>query len=308
MSGTGELLATGPPVLMKEPGPRPAPAAARRLLGSDLVWAIAFVLPYAAVFLAFAIYPILYALWMAGKPSLYAELIDDPLYLTTVVNTLLFVGIGVNLKMFLAVLLSGFFMRRRWWIRALLVVYMLPWVLAAVQAFISVHWILIGEMGLVNRLLEELFGIDGPAWFNSRWLALASNIAAYIWKWMPFWTVIFLAARMAIPREIHDAAEIDGATGARGFLHVTFPLLANLYLVCTLLSTLWTIGDFNTAYFVSSGSPAMSTDVLATLGFRYTFDGIKPELGLAAAMSALPVLIPIVILMIRKFHTREVQL
>jgi multiple sugar transport system permease protein len=120
--------------------------------------------------------------------------------------------------------------------------------------------------------------------------------------------VIFLAARMAIPREIHDAAEIDGATGARGFLHVTFPLLANLYLVCTLLSTLWTIGDFNTAYFVSGGAPVMSTDVLATLGFRYTFDGIRPELGIAAAMSALPVLIPIVILMIRRFHTREVQL
>src|SRR5258708_34982611 len=103
MSGTGELLATGPPVLMKEPGPRPAPAAARRLLGSDLVWAIAFVLPYAAVFLAFAIYPILYALWLAGKPSLYAALIDDPLYLTTVLNTLLFVGIGGNLTIVLAV-------------------------------------------------------------------------------------------------------------------------------------------------------------------------------------------------------------
>src|SRR5439155_6013630 len=139
-------LATGPPVSMKGPAPR-GPAAARHLLGSDFIWAIAFVLPYAAVFLAFAIYPILYALWLSGKPSLYAELIDDPLYLTAVVNTLLFVGLGVNLKMFLALLLSGFFLRRRWWIRALLVLYMLPWVLAAVQAFISVHWILIGEMG-----------------------------------------------------------------------------------------------------------------------------------------------------------------
>ena len=303
-----QLLAAGPPVSVKEPAPRPAPSAARHLLGSDLVWAVAFILPYAAVFLAFAVYPILYALWLAGKPSLYAELIDDPLYLTTVVNTLLFVGLGVNLKMFLALLLSGFFLRRRWWIRALLVIYMLPWVLAAVQAFISVHWILIGEMGLVNRLLEELFAIEGPAWFNSRWLAFGSNIAAYIWKWMPFWTVIFLAARMAIPREIHDAAEIDGATGARRFLHVTFPLLANLYLVCTLLSTLWTVGDFNTVYFVSGGAPVMSTDVLTTLAFRYTFDSVRPELGIAAALSVLPVLIPIVIVMIRRFHTREVQL
>ena len=307
MSGTGELLATGPPVSVQAPPPRPAPVA-RRLLGSDLIWAIAFVLPYAAVLLAFVAYPVGYALWMASKPSLYAELIDDPVYLTTVVNTLLFVGLGVNVKMFLTLLLSSFFMRRRWWIKALLVIYMLPWVLAAVQAFISVHWILIGEMGLVNRLLEELFGIDGPMWFNNRGLALGSNIAAYIWKWMPFWTVIFLAARMAIPQEIHDAAEIDGATGARRFVHVTFPLLANLYLVCTLLSTLWTVGDFNTVYFVSNGAPALSTDVLATLGFRYTFDGIKPELGLAAMMSALPVLIPIVIIMVRRLHTREVQL
>jgi multiple sugar transport system permease protein len=308
MSGAGELLATGPPVSVKHPAPRPAPAAARHLLGSDFIWAIAFVLPYAAVFLAFAVYPIVYALWLAGKPSLYAELIDDPLYLTAVVNTLLFVGLGVNLKMFLALLLSGFFLRRRWWIRALLVIYMLPWVLAAVQAFTSVHWILIGEMGLVNRLLEELFGIDGPIWFNSRWLALGANIAAYIWKWMPFWTVIFMAARLAIPREVHDAAEIDGATGARGFLHVTFPLLANLYLICTLLSTLWAVGDFNTVYFVSGGAPGMSTDVLATLGFRYTFDSVRPELGIASAMSAVPVLIPVVIIMIRRFHTRELQL
>jgi len=304
MSGAGQLLATGPPVRAKGP----ASTGRRRPLGSDLVWAIAFVLPYAAVFLAFAVYPIGYALWMGSQPSLYADLVDDPLYLTTVVNTLLFVGIGVNLKMFLAVLLSGFFLRRRWWIRALLVIYMLPWALAAVQAYISVHWILIGEMGLVNRLLEELFGIDGPIWFNHRWLAFGSNIAAYIWKWMPFWTVIFLAARMALPREIYDAAEIDGATGARGFVHVTFPLLANLYLVCTLLSTIWTIGDFNTVYFVSSGAPGMSTDVLATLAFRYTFDSVRPELGIAAAMSALPVLIPIVILMIRRLQLREVQL
>src|SRR5205807_6621093 len=116
----------GPPVSVKHPAPRPAPTAARHLLGSDFVWAIAFVLPYAAVFLAFAVYPILYAVWLAGKPSLYVELIDDPLYLTTVVNTLLFVGLGVNLKMFLAVLLSGFFMRRCCWLRTLVVVDMLP--------------------------------------------------------------------------------------------------------------------------------------------------------------------------------------
>jgi multiple sugar transport system permease protein len=154
----------------------------RRLHGSDFVWAIAFVVPYLAVLFAFAVYPVGYALWMAGRPSLYAELLADPGYLPRLVNTLIFVGLGVNLKMFLALLLSGFFMRRSWWIKALLVVYVLPWMLAAVQAFISIHWMLIGELGLVDRVLSELFGINGPIWFNDRRLALGSDIIAYIWK------------------------------------------------------------------------------------------------------------------------------
>jgi len=278
------------------------------LHGSDFAWSVAFAVPYAAVFCAFVVYPIAYALWIAARPSLYADLIADRLYLPTVVNTLVFVGLGVNVKMFLALLLSGFFMRRRWWIKALLGIYILPWVLAAVQTCISFHWMLIGEQGLVDGLLAALFGIDGPIWFNNRWLGLGSNIVAYVWKWMPFWTVIFLAARMTIPRDIYEAAEIDGATGPRSFVHVTFPMLANLYLICILVSTLWTLGEFTTVYLVSGGGPAGSTEVLATLGFRYAFDANRPELGIAAVMSALPVLIPIVTVLMRRAQASEVQL
>jgi multiple sugar transport system permease protein len=280
----------------------------QHLHGSDFAWSVAFAVPYAAVFCAFVVYPIADALWIAGRPSLYADLIADRLYFPTLVNTLVFVGLGVNVKMFLALLLSGFFMRRRLWIKALLGIYILPWVLAAVQTCISFHWMLIGEQGLVDGLLAALFGIDGPIWFNNRWLGLGSNIVAYVWKWMPFWTLIFLAARLTIPRVIYDAAEVDGATGLRSFVHVTFPLLATFYLVCTLLSTLWTLGDFTTVYLVSGGGPAGSTEVLATLGFRYAFDANKPALGVAAVMSALPVLIPIVILLMRRLQTSEVQL
>jgi len=275
--------------------------------GSDVKWAIAFVTPYAAVFFAFVVYPVGYALWMASEPSLYAELIADPLYLPTVVNTLIFVGLGVNLKMFLALLLSGYFMRPRWWIKILLAVYVLPWAVAAAQASISFHWMLIDQRGLIDGLLSALFGVDGPIWFNHRWLALGSNIAAYTWKWMPFWTLIFIAGRMTIPRDIYDAAAVDGATGIRRFVHVTFPLLANLYLICTLLSTLWTLGDFTTVYLVSGGAPALSSEVLATLGFRYAFDTARPALGVAAVMSALPLLIPVTIVLMRKIQASEVQ-
>jgi multiple sugar transport system permease protein len=259
------------------------------------------------VLFALVIYPFGYALWMARRPSLYANLISDPLYLPTVVNTLLFVGLAVNLKMFLALLLSGFFLRPRRWIRALLAVYILPWVIAAAQTCVSFHWML-QQQGLVDGVLSALFGINGPLWFNNRWLALGSNIIVYIWKWMPFWTVIFLAARMRIPRDIYDSAEVDGATGIRRFVQITFPLLANLYLLCTLLSTLWAIGDFTTVYLVSGGGPGGTTEVLATLGFHYAFDVANPPLGVAAVMSALPVLIPIVILLMRRLQTSEVEL
>jgi multiple sugar transport system permease protein len=302
MTTTQQVFAGGPPLSLKGSGRPP------RLRGADFKWAIAFAAPYAAVFVAFVVYPFGYALWMAGRPSLFAELVSDPRYLMTIVNTLLFVGLGVNIKMFLALLLSGFFLRRRWWIRALLPVYVLPWLIAAAQACVSIHWMLVPQFGLVDGLLSALFGVDGPNWFGNRWLALGANIAAYIWKWLPFWTVIFLAGRMTIPRDIYDAAEVDGATGLRRFVHVTLPLLANLYLICTLLSALWAIGDFTTAYLVSSGVPAMSTDVLATLSFRFAFELADPALGVAAAMSALPVLIPLVIVLMRRLQTSEAQL
>jgi multiple sugar transport system permease protein len=305
MGATQQVLAAGGPVA--RPGRR-RPAWRGRLHGSEWTWAIAFVVPYAAVFLAFAAYPIAYGLWMGSDPSLYAHLVSDPHYARAAINTLLYVGLGVNVKMFLALLLSGFFMRRRLWIKALLVIYILPWALPAVPAFLSFHWMLIGEQGFVDSVLHALFGIDGPIWLNHRGLALGSDIVAYIWKWMPFWTVIFIAGRMAIPPEIYEAADMDGATGTRRFLHVTFPLLANVYLVCTLLSTIWTLGDFSGVYFVSGGAPAMSTDVLATLGIRYALDLAQPELGAAAMLSALPVLIPLVIVLIRKVQATEVQL
>jgi multiple sugar transport system permease protein len=275
---------------------------------SEVAVAIAFVAPYGVLFGAFAVYPIGYALWMGSTPSLYADLLADPRYVRSLFNTLLFVGVGVNVKMFLALLLSGFFMRPRRWINALLVVYVLPWMLPAVQTSIAFRWMLAGEDALVDRALAVLFGVEGPIWFNHWSLATGANIVAYVWKWMPFWTVIFLAGRMAIPRDLCDAATVDGAHGCRRFVHVTFPLLANLYLVCTLLSTIWTMGEFTTVYFVSGGAPVWTTDVLATLAFRYAFDAANPALAVATAMSVLPLLVPLVIVLMRIVHTRAVQL
>ena len=292
-----------------------SPARPRRqvrrlgLQGSEFTWAVAFIIPYVGVFLAFVAYPVVYGLWLGSDPALYAELMSEPIYQRTVVNTALYLVIGVNLKMFGALLLSGFFMRRGWWVKGLLIIYVLPWAVPALPSFMSIHWMLNGQWGLLNNVLWNVFGVDGPGWIEtSRWLALGSVITSHIWKWMPFWTVILLAGRMAIPQELYEAAAMDGATGLKRFTYVTFPLLANLYLVCTLLSTLFTLGDFNSVYFVSGGGPALSTHVLATLGIRNAFEIARPELGVAAVMSALPLVIPLVILLMRKLHTTEVTL
>src|SRR5262249_41389153 len=115
MSSTPQVLTAGPVALNR---PR-RPSWHRHLHGSEFAWAIAFVVPYAAVFFAFVVYPVAFGLWMASKPSLYGDLVANPLYARTVINTVLYVGLGVNVKMFLAFLLSGLFMRRRCGVKAL---------------------------------------------------------------------------------------------------------------------------------------------------------------------------------------------
>jgi multiple sugar transport system permease protein len=199
-------------------------------------------------------------------------------------------------------------MRPGWWMKVLLLIFVLPWAVPQISTFISIHWMLNGEWGFLNNALYTLFHVEGPYWLNDRWMALGAVIVSHIWKWTPFWTLILLAGRMAIPLEIRDSARVDGATGVRGFVHITFPLLANLYLICTLLSTIFLLGDFNAVTFVSGGGPANSTHVLATLGIRDAFEIANPRLGVAAVMSALPMVIPLVIVLMRKLRTAQVQI
>jgi multiple sugar transport system permease protein len=278
------------------------------LLGGDFAWGLAFVVPYIAVFLAFVVYPVGYGIWLGSDVSKYQTLFEDPVYPRAVINTLIYLAVGVNLKLFLALLISGFFMRREWWVKILLLIFVLPWAVPGIPTFISFHWMLNGQWGLINNFIWNLFQVDGPPWLDRSDLAMGSVIVCYIWKWTPFWTVIFLAGRMSIPRELYEAADVDGASGIGRFTNITFPLLSNLYLVCTLLSTIWALGDFNIVHFVSGGGPALTTHVLATLGIRDAFELGDPRLGMAVVISALPLLIPLVILLMRRLAKGEVQI
>jgi multiple sugar transport system permease protein len=114
------------------------------------------------------------------------------------------------------------------------------------------------QHGSLDGLLSALFGIDGPLRFNERRLAIGGDIVAFIWKRQPFWTVIFTVGRSTVPHDIYDAAAVDGAIGLRCFVHVTFPLPANSYLIGTLVTALWALGDFTTVYLVSGRAPSWS--------------------------------------------------
>jgi multiple sugar transport system permease protein len=286
-----------------DPGVRASGWRTLRLSGSrDQFWGAIFTLPYFAVFVMFVIYPVGYGLWMGSDLDSYPRLFSDPIYVRTVLNTLLLLIVGVNLKMFLALLLAEFFLSSRRWIGVLFLIFILPWAVPTIPEFISIHWMLDAQWGLINNLVWNLFGAMGPPWLARPDLAMGSVIVAYIWKWLPFWTLILLAGRMAIPRDLYEAAAVDGATGFKAFIHVTLPMMAKLYLTCTLLSTLWTLGDYNTVHFVSGGGPVQSTHVLGTLGIRDAFELGDPRLGVAVVITALPLVIPLMVLLMRQFR------
>ena len=220
------------------------------LQGSDTTWAVAFLVPYAFVFVLFVLYPVVYGLWLGHRPRLYKELFADPIYVNTAINTLIYVAFGTNLRVFLGLVLSGYFIQKGRWIKALMLVFVLPWAMPAIPSFISIHWLLNGSWGLLNNLLWSMFGIAGPYWLTSHWLTFGTAITAYVWKWMPFWTVILLAGRMAIPQDLYEAAEVDGAIGFKRFIHVTFPLARRTSIWCArCFPTIWTLGDFNYRLF-----------------------------------------------------------
>lgn len=269
------------------------PAARPSFLNSWQAWGLILVAPYLLVFLLFVVYPVGYGLWLARNPASYVHLAEDPIFKGAIVNTLIFLIVGINLKMIIALLLSGFFTNERPWIRWLSVLFILPWAVPSIPTILSVRFMLNPEWGIVNQLIFRLTGDDGPNWLNDPSLALAFAIAVHIWKSLPFWTLILLAGRLAISNDMYEAASVDGASAWQKFAHVTWPSMRTLYVTCTILSMIWTLGDFNSVYLLTGGGPADLTHVLATLGIRYLrLDQV--DLSMAAVVCALPLVLPLV--------------
>jgi multiple sugar transport system permease protein len=251
------------------------------------------------VFAFFVVYPVAYGLWMGSNPASYVTLWNDPIFQRTIRNTLVFLVVAVNLKMALALVISGFFVNPHRWIRWLSIIFILPWAVPSIPTILSFRWMLNSEWGMINMIIFRLFGVDGPWWLLKPELAIGSIIAVHIWKYLPFWTLILLAGRLAISKDFYEAAEIDGANGWQLFRYVTWPQLKNLYITSTLLSTIWSLGDFNSVYLLTGGGPADLTHVLATLGIRYLrLDQVG--LAMASIVCCLPLVLPLVFFMMKR--------
>jgi multiple sugar transport system permease protein len=260
--------------------------------------------PYVLVFLVFVLYPVSYGLWLARHPESYRTLFEDPVFFRTVVNTVVFLLVAVNLKFLLALFLSGFFVHERPWIRWVSVVFIIPWAVPAIPTIFSIRFMLNPEWGVINSLIFRLTQMDGPNWLNEPALALSMAMVVHIWKALPFWTLILMAGRLAIPRELYEAASVDGASGWQKFRFVTWPSIRTLYLTSTLLSMIWTLGDFNSVYLLTGGGPADLTHVLATLGIRYIrLDQV--DQAMATIVVALPFVLPLVYFMMKRLSADE---
>ena len=276
-----------------------APAAAEGRMSAWQIWGIGMIAPYVLVFLAFVLYPVAYGLWTARHPQSYVHLWEDPIFARSVVNTLVFLLVGVNIKMFVALMLSGFFVQTRPWIRWLSLLFILPWAVPSIPTILSFRFMLNPEWGVINQLIFKFTADDGPNWLNDPTLALTLAILVHIWKSLPFWTLILIAGRLAIPGELFEAASVDGASNPQKFRHITWPSMQNLYLTCVILSMIWTLGDFNSVYLLTGGGPADLTHVLATLGIRYLrLDQV--DLSMAAIVCAMPLVLPLIYFMMKR--------
>jgi multiple sugar transport system permease protein len=276
-----------------------AAAPAARVSSSWTFWGRMLVLPYLVVFVVFVLYPVGYGLWLARDPDSYRRLAEDPIFFRTAINTIIFLVVAINLKMAVALGLSGFFVQSRWWIKILAAIFILPWAVPSIPTILSVRFMLNPEWGVINSTYFRLTGLDGPNWLNDPTLALGFSMLVHIWKSLPFWTLILVAGRLAIPGEQYEAASVDGATRWQKFRFITWPAMKSLYLTSVILSMIWTLGDFNSVYLLTGGGPADLTHVLATLGIRYLrLDQI--DLAMASIVVSLPLVLPLVYFMMKR--------
>lgn len=216
----------------------------------------------------------------------YVRAFDDDVFWISVGNSLIWVGLAVGLQFLLGFVTALILHRSFWWrgvARALVVV---PWALPSVIIGLMWTWMYDFNLGVLNDALLRLGAIDKPfAWLADPNLALYAIILTLTWQGFPFFAVVLLAGLQAIPAELYEAAEVDGANGWQRLWHITIPSLAGVMATALLLRTIWVANSLDVILVMTGGGPGLATHTLPLYAFLRAYSGM--EFGYGAALAVL---------------------
>ncbi|HEY9011950.1 MAG TPA: sugar ABC transporter permease [Devosia sp.] len=281
------------------------------------LFAYALVAPVVLLILGLVAYPFLFAVWVSFTDMVigsagnfigfrnFQYLAGTATFWSAIWNTVTIVLISDALKLCIGLglaLLVHQHLPGRGLFRSVL---MLPWAMPAFVAFLT--WrVLYQPIGGGINLILNLTGLYSGVidWLGTRQTAMASVIMASVWRGFPFWFVSILAALQSVPRELHEAAIVDGANSWQRFWNVTIPGILPVIIVTTLLSSIWTANGFEHVWLLTAGGPSDATMVFPVLAY---FGMQTQRIGEAAAVSVymLPVLAILVIFATSLMMRRE---
>jgi N,N'-diacetylchitobiose transport system permease protein len=287
--------------------PRRRPSALRRALRGSVPYLLIF--PVIAVITAILGYPLYRLVTLSfqqyGLPELiqrkgvwigidnFESVLRDEIFWRTLLRTVIFTAATVGLTIVLGTLIALLLVRISAWVRVLLTAALvLAWAMPAVVAVQVWFWMTNFQNGILNYVLTELRVGDYTQhnWYETSFSKLAMVALLIVWGAIPFVTITVYAGLAQVPRELVEAAEIDGAGPIRVFRDVTFPILKPIFLILTSLSIIWNFGVFTQPYLLIGASHIDPTNYLMGV-YVYIEAFGKSDFGRGAAISLLMLLI-----------------
>jgi multiple sugar transport system permease protein len=239
----------------------------------------------------------------------FASVVETTKFQTSLKNTFVFAIVSQVLVMVLGTVLALALLkefRGKWFVRLLI---LLPWVAPISLGTIGWLWIFDSTYSVLNWTLEAL-GLIGPndwfMWLGIPKLAMGSVIAVHVWRILPLATVIVLAGLTSIPKDIHDAAQVDGAGFWRRLFQITVPLVRPIVLVAGLFGLVFAFTDMIVIFVLTRGGPYDTTQVLASLAFFTGIQGGDIAEGAAVALFLFPLLLAVAVAFLRVARRSEV--
>jgi len=197
----------------------------------------------------------------------------------TVLWTVSNVTVGVSIGFLLALALNTEGLRGKPIYRVLLI---LPWAIPNYITALTWRGMFHPQFGVINQGLQ-MVGLEPVAWFDGVASSFMTGLATNGWLSFPFMMVVILGALQSIPRDMYEAAEVEGASRWQQFKRITLPLLRPTLVPAIVLSVVWTFNMFNIIFLVSNGVPAGANDILITRAYKLAFE--QYQYAYAAAYS-----------------------